>query len=161
MGGVEVKQQLRAEAQEGDDALVDLVGIGPGDPVVQVGVHLEVGKSVGQGRRHGIGDPPVALAVAGGEDGPVLRYLVFAQAAVQDQLIGGGGHRRGGRGDLVQEEDAAGAVILQVGQEGRNRPLDFVANAKRDAAQVAGLHLRQTDIDHGRPVTGGDLGHHL
>ena len=158
---VEVEQQFGTEAQEGDHPLVDVVLVGPGDPVVQVGVDVEVREAVGQRRRHGVGHAAVALAVAGGEDRPAFRHLVFAEAAVEDQLIGRGRYARRRRGDLVEKQDAVIAVAFGVGQDRGRCPLDEFAVAKRDAAQVARFHLRQAYVDDRRGMALAGLTDHV
>jgi len=90
LGRIEIEDQFRLEAQEGDDALVDAVLECPVRPVVKIHVDGEVREAVGQWRGHRIGDATVALAVAGGENRPARRHAVVAEAAVEDQLIGSG-----------------------------------------------------------------------
>ena len=52
-------------------------------------------------------------------------------------------------------------MALGVGQDGGNRPVHVLADAKGNAAQVGGLHLRQADVDDRHAVPGGDFAHHL
>lgn len=118
-------------------------------------------EAVGQRCRHGIGDAAIALAIAGGEDGPARRHFVGAEAAIEDELIGGGGDGRRGGGDLVQKQYAIVTVAGRVRQHGRDGPLDEILDPERNAAQVGRLQLRQANIDHGHGVVGGHLGHHL
>ena len=60
----------------------------------------------------------VALAIAGGEDGPAVWQAVFAQGAIEHQLIAGGLDQRRRGVQFVEEQDA-GTVL---GQERRNGP---------------------------------------
>ena len=161
VGRIELEQQIGSETKERDQALVDAVGIGPGHPVVEVGIDLKVGEAIGQGGWHGVSDAAVALAIAGGENGPVVRHLVLTESAVEDQLIGRRRHRWRCRCDLIQEQDALGAVPDGIRQQGGNGPLDPVVGAKGNSAQVAGFHLRQTDVDDRHRMRSGDLGYHL
>ena len=103
----------------------------------------------------------VAVAVARREDDPARRHPVVAEPAIEDQLVGRGGDRGRGRGDLVQEQDAALAVARGVRQQRRDRPLDEVAFAKRHAAQIRRLHLREPDIDERHAVRARDAGYDL
>ena len=43
-------------------------------------------------------------------------------------------------------------MSLGVGQHRRHRPLDPILDPKRDTAQIARLHLGQTDVDDAQPV---------
>ena len=158
---VEAEQQVGAEAQEGDHARVDVLAVRPVHPVVQVHLDFVVGEAVGQRCRHGVGHAAVALAVAGREDHPAVRHLVFAQAAVENQLVGRGRHGRRRRGDLVEKQDARRAVAFGIRQHRGNRPFDQLAVAERNAAQVGRLHLRQADVDQRHAVLLRNLGDDL
>jgi hypothetical protein len=85
----------------------------------------------------------------------------IAEAAVEDQLIGGGGNCRRRRSNLIEKQDAFRAVTLGVRQHRRDRPFHDVADAERDATQVGRLHLRQADVDDRYAVFPGHLRHHL
>jgi hypothetical protein len=48
----------------------------------------------------------VGLRVAGGEDGPAVWQAVFAQGAIEHQLVAGGPHQRRRGVQFVEEQDA-------------------------------------------------------
>ncbi len=72
---------------------------------------------------HAVRDAPVAFAVAAGDQGGSFRQFVFADLAVQHQLVQRGLDHGNRRGKLFKiDEPPAGVVRWR--QEGRRRPDD-------------------------------------
>ena len=105
-------------------------------------------------------DGPVAFAVAGGKDGPAVGPAVFAERAVEHQLVAGCLDQRRGGVEFVEEQDA-GAVV---GQEGRGGPGGLaVRDGGQDGADVDQAHgQRCRDLRHhlGFADPGGDAHNH-
>ena len=99
----------------------------------------------------------VGFAVAAGDQRCAVGQFVFADFAVEDELIEGRLHHGHGRRQLFQvDEPEAGVVGGR--QEGRRRPAGAVgAVAPRDAAQVHGVEEERTDVDILAAGVGGDL----
>ena len=141
--GSKVVQQLVAEAQERDDLCGDAVLRRPLRPIVEVDAEVEMHEPVGERRGHAVDDAAVALAVAGRDDGPAVGQLVFAELAVEDQLIARGLGQLRRRHQLVQEQDA----LALAGQELGHRPMGAaVAVDVRQAAQVDGIEQDGADV---------------
>jgi hypothetical protein len=60
---------------------------GPPDPIVKIHFEVEVDKPVGQRGRHSEDDSRVLSSVAGRNNSPPSRKFVFANAAVEGELI--------------------------------------------------------------------------
>lgn len=102
-----------------------------------------------------------ALSIAGDEDRPALGHLVFPQAAVEDELVGGGGDGGRRRGDFVKKQDALPAMAFTIREDRRNGPIDGAIDTKGDAPQITGLHLRESNVDDRGLVGEGNLPHHV
>ena len=89
-------EQGRPEAQKGRDFGRDARLLGPGRPILQVRFDFQMHEAVGQGSRHPVGDGPVLVAVAGGDDGPAVGQAIFAKSPVEDELVAGGLNERRG-----------------------------------------------------------------
>jgi hypothetical protein len=66
----------------------------------------------------------VGLRVAGGEDGPAVWQAVFAQGAIEHQLVAGGPHQRRRGVQFVEAQDAGTCPALP------NRRIDRINQAK-------------------------------
>ena len=130
---------------------------GPARPVVEIGLEAEVDETVGQRARHARGDGAVAFAVAGGEHGPAIGQAVFAERAVEHQLVAGGLDQRRGGVEFVEEQDA-GAVV---GQEGRGGPGGLAVRDGGQAAQIDRVEQDGADVDQADGERRRDLRHHL
>ena len=67
---IEVKQEVGAKTQECDHALVDAGHVRPGHPIVEMGFDFIVREPIGERGRHHVSHAAVAIAVAGGKNGP-------------------------------------------------------------------------------------------
>ena len=102
-------------------------------------------------------DASVGLAVAAGDQRGALGQLVFADLAVEHQLIERRLHHLDSRRQLFQVDEPA-AWIVRGRQESRRRPAGAVgAVAPRNAAQVDGVEQQGADIDILAAGIGGDL----
>src|SRR5439155_549880 len=117
--------------------------------------------AIRQRRRHAVCHAAIALAITGGEDRPSRRDSVFAETAIENQLVGRRRDRWRSGGDFVEEQNAGRAVAFFIGQHRRYGPFDDVAYAKRNAATIGRFHLREPHVDHRHVVTRGHLCHHL
>ena len=94
---------------------------------------------------------------AAGDQRRALGQLVFADLAVEHQLIERRLHHRHRRRQLFQV-DEPGAGIVGGRQEGRRRPAGAVgAVAPRDAAEIDGVEQERPDVDILAAGIGGDL----
>ena len=141
MRRVEIKQQIGTKAQKADHPLIDIMFPGPGHPVIQIDIHFVVGEAVRQGGRHGVGDPAIPLTVTRGKYRPAIGHFIVTQFTIQNQLVGCRRHAGRRRRDLIQKQDAFGAVTLGIRQHCRHSPFHRIAVFKRNPPQVAGLHL--------------------
>lgn len=85
----------------------------PGEPALEVGLEVEVDHSVRQRGRHTERHALVLRPVACSDQCHVLRQHVLADPAVQHQLIRSSLNARRRRGQLVEEEDVLGAIVLE------------------------------------------------
>ena len=114
-------------------------------------------ETVGQRARHARRDGAVALAVAGGEHGPAVGQAVFAEGAIEHQLVAGGLDQRRGGVEFVEEQDA-GAVL---GQEGRGGPGGLAVLHGGQPAQIDRVEQDGADIDQADAQRRRDLRHDL
>ena len=141
-----VEEEAGAEADERRHDGQDAVAQGPGDPALGVLAQLHVQEAVREGGGHRRGDGAVAGAVAGGADVPAVGDAVeLAEAAVEDELVGGDLERAVGGGDLVEEDDAAARRVA--GPVARDEPLHAVRAGDGQAADVDRLALGEAHVD--------------
>ncbi len=110
-------------------------------------------KAVRQRAGHAGGDGAVALAIAGGEHGPAVWQAVFAQGAIEHQLVAGGLNQRRCGVQFVEEQDA-GAVLGQERRDGPGRPalLDRRQPAQIDRIKQNGADIDQADAQRRRDL---------
>ena len=130
----------------------------PGRPIVDIRLDFIVDEPIGERCRHRIGDAPIAVAIACGENEPARRYAIFAKPSIKDQLIGRRGDRGHRRGDFIQKQDTTLTMPLAIRQQCRDGPDDVATIAKRDPAQIGRLHLGEAQIDQANPRAGGRRG---
>ena len=107
--------------------------------------------------RHAMHHPAVGLAVAAGNQRGALGQLVFADLAVEDQLIQGSLHHRHRRRQLFEVDEPAAGIVGRR-QEGRRRPAGAAVRvAPRDAAEVHGVEQERADVDILAGSVGGNL----
>ena len=129
----------------------------PGQPVLGIDPDLQMDEAGCQRGRHAMHDAAVALAVAAGDQRGALGQFVFADLAVEDQLIQRRLHHLH-RGRQFFEVDEPEAGIVRGRQESRRRPAGAVgAVAPRDAAKVDGVEEQRPDVDIPAAGIGGDL----
>ena len=105
-----------------------------------------------------MGHGPVLLAVSGRDHAPAVGKGVFAQAAVQDELVAGGLDQGRGGVEFVEEQHARPLT----GQKGRRPPVGAAVVADgRQAAQVHGIEEHGPDVGQVAAEGLGGLGHHL
>src|SRR5581483_9579408 len=87
--GVPVKgaQQLRSEADEGNDLRSYAAADSPFGPLLRIHFKIEVDKAIPQRRGHAGSVCPVSISVSGGNDDPVARKHVLPEPTVKNQLI--------------------------------------------------------------------------
>ncbi len=152
-------QQFRSPAQKGHDLGPQIARThGPARPVVDVWLEHHVDKAVRQRAGHAGGDGAVALAIAGGEYSPAVWQAVFAQGAIEHQLIAGGLDERRRGVEFVEEQDA-GAVLRQELRDGPGRPalLDRWQPTQIDWIKQNGADIDQADAQRRRDLR-NDLG---
>ena len=122
------------------------------------GSNTTMDKAVRQRAGHAGGDGAVALAIAGGEYGPAVWQAVFAQGAIEHQLIAGGLDQRRRGVQFVEEQDA-GAVLGQERRDGPGRPalLDRWQPTQIDRIKQNGADIDQADAQRRRDLR-DDLG---
>ena len=154
---IEAMQQVGPELHEEQHFRRDSVRRAPGAPVPGVDPDFQMDESRRQRRRHAVDHASVRLAVAAGDQRRALGQLVFANLAVEHQLIERRLHHGHRRRQLLQVDEPA-AGIVGGRQEGRGRPAGPVgAVAPRDAAQVHGVEQERPDVDILPAGVGGDL----
>ena len=88
---------------------------GPPAPVAQVGFEFEMDETIAQRPRHREMHAALRCRIAGGDDDPPIGEHVFAQFAVENELVAASlGHLRR-RGQLVQKENALAVVGRNLG----------------------------------------------
>ena len=126
-------------------------------PVLGIDPDLQMNEARCQWRRHAVHHPAVGLAVAAGDQRGAVGQLVFADLAVEHQLIERRLHHLH-RGRQLFQVDEPAAGIVGGRQESRRRPAGAVgAVAPRDAAQVHGVEQERPDVDILAAGIGGDL----
>ena len=150
-------QQLRAVLEEGGDFGDDAAVGGPGVPVIGVDLKIEVDEAVGERAREPEGHRLVLAAIACRNDAPAFGKFVFADPAVENELIERGLHERRRGVDLVEEENAGLVGLLR--QEGRRAPDGRAVLDHRNAAQVGRIEQGGADVDERHAAALGDLAH--
>ena len=145
--GIEVVEELRAAGDEEDDLGSDAGAGRPCAPVLVVGLELQVDEARGERRHHAVDDAAVVLAVAAGDEGGARRQLVFADAAIEDELVEGGLDHRDGGGQLLEIDEEAAGVVGRRQELGRGPARAVVLVAPGDAAQVDGIEEKGADVD--------------
>ena len=155
--GIELVQHVGAHLDVEQNLGRDSVRRCPGKPVLGIDPDLQMDEAGCQRRRHAMHDASVRLPVAAGDQRGALGELVFADLAVEDELIERRLHHLH-RGRQFFEVDEPAARIVRGRQEGRRRPAGPVgAVAPRDAAQVDGIEQERPDVDIPAAGIGGDL----
>jgi hypothetical protein len=108
-------QQVRLEAQKGDDLRPHARAHGPLAPVVQVGFEFEMDKTIAQRPRHREMHATLRGRIAGGDDHPPVGQHVLAQFAVEHQLVAAGLRHLRRRGQLIEKENAFPSVGRNLG----------------------------------------------
>ena len=154
-------EEFGPKAQKGTHFPADALFPGPGKPVFEQGLKVQMYHAVGESRGHAVGDGLVPVPVACGYDGPAVGQTIFANGAVQNELVAGSLHKGRRRIELIEKKDALRGVG-RIGQKGGRTP-DSRA-FRRDARQAAQIHGIQQDgtnvAQHHAPFR-GHLGHDL
>ena len=144
---VEPVQEVRLVCDEEQHLGRDAVRRAPVAPVLRVDTDFEVDEARSQRGWHAVHDAAVCLPVAARNQRRPLGQLVFADLAVEHQLVERGLDHRD-RGRQLFEVDEPGAGIVGRRQEGRRRPARAVgAVAPGDAAKIDGFEQQRPDID--------------
>ena len=155
--GIEPVQHVGAHLDVEQDLGCDSVRRPPGEPVLGIDPDLQMDEARCQRRRHAMHDASVRLPVTAGDQRGAVGQLVFADLAVEHELIQGGLHHRHRRRQLFEVDEPA-AGIVRGRQEGRRRPAGAAVRvAPRDAAQVDGVEQQRPDVDILAAGIGGDL----
>ena len=155
--GIEPVQHVGAHLDVEQDLGRDSVRCPPGQPVLGIDPDLQMDEARRERRRHAMHHPAVGLPVAAGDQRGALGQFVFADLAVEDELIERRLHHLH-RGRQFFEVDEPAAGIVRGRQEGRRRPAGPVgAVAPRDAAEIDGVEQERPDVDILAAGIGGDL----
>jgi hypothetical protein len=99
-------QERRFEPQECDDFRSDARADCPLTPVFEVRFEVKVYKAIAQRPRHGKMNTAFGGRIAGGDNDPAVRELVFSQLPISNQMIAAGLPNRLSRCKFIEKQNA-------------------------------------------------------
>ena len=149
---IKIKQCLFCERNVTHNVLMNVVFNCPLEPTIKVFGNFQVYKTISQWARHSVTYTLVAFAITCGNNNYIVWKHILTNTSVKNKLITCGLHTGRRTIHFIQEQYYNGILTCKfcVRQINWGSPIHFlvVLVKERNTANVCGLHLAQTQVNH-------------
>ena len=118
---------------------------GPRTPVVEVGVELEVHKTIRKRVWHSKDDRTIFFAIACRNDDPTVRQLILTDAPIKNELIETRLHDRWRRIEFVEEQNSRWCTCAR--KKRWREPFRAITDNCGNAAKISWIEQRRANIN--------------